>query len=278
MKKLQILVIDDEPIICQTMRLMLNEFGYSTETAENGYIGLELFQNGGFDLVITDLLMPGKSGLDVIKAIKTLSPDTPIIVASGAGKSKDAIDAIKLGAWDYIDKPITEVSILKLTIERVLEKAALLREKAEYQRGLENLILLKTQDLEKTIQELNENKEYLRHILNSISDMIFVTDLTGRVMKINPAASDFLHLTRNEIIDKNIDLLFLKDNNTRILSNSIALLKFKESEIISEMYITVYECTFCFKVTLTQLKPSEEGTQTAAVVVFTDISAYMPGK
>lgn len=277
MSKLRILIIDDEPIICKTMQLMLEEFGYVAQSAECGSKGIELFRTSPYDLVITDLLMPEMSGLEVIEQIRFISPQTPIIVASGVGKSKDAVNAIQRGAWDYIDKPITEIHILKLTIERVLERASLLKEKEEYQKRLEKLILLKTQDLEQTIQELNENKDYLRNILHSISDMIFVTDLSGKVLKINPATSTFLHLQRKDIVNNNIDALFFTDQNSQIISNAIALLKYKESAVIPEMYLTIHEEVFCFRISLTQLDPEDEENHSGVVVVFTDISAYMPG-
>lgn len=123
-----ILVIDDEVEILKSFSMFLEDAGYRPIEASNGHDGVDLFSKHRPDLVFTDLRMPGIDGLDVIRQIKSMAPDVPIVVISGAGNIGEAVEAIKLGACDYITKPVRDLSELELVARRALETGEIRQE------------------------------------------------------------------------------------------------------------------------------------------------------
>ena len=107
MKKNRILIVDDD----QAMRLALSESlescGYDISTAENGSEALNLFKKGKFDLVVTDMKMPGMTGIEVLQSVKILSPDIPVILITAYGTVNTAVEAMKEGAAEFIMKPFS---------------------------------------------------------------------------------------------------------------------------------------------------------------------------
>jgi len=112
----------------RSFKIYLEDSGYRILCAENGKQGLELFQKEQVDLVFTDLLMPVMDGLQVIAALARLAPDVPVIVISGAGSVQDALEALRLGASDYLVKPVQKLADLEHQIKRALETTGLRRE------------------------------------------------------------------------------------------------------------------------------------------------------
>ncbi|MBW2618999.1 MAG: response regulator [Deltaproteobacteria bacterium] len=137
----RLLLIDDEPGIRKMMSLDLAADGYQVLTAEDGMSGLDLFEREWPDIVLTDIKMPGIDGLEVLQTIKELSPETEVIVITGHGDMKTAIQALQLGASDFVTKPISDEA-LAVALKRARERLGLRAELAEY-----------TQDLEKKVSE-----------------------------------------------------------------------------------------------------------------------------
>jgi len=135
---IRILTIDDEPYIRESVKSFLEDYGYEVIEAGDGRQGLEEFERQKPDLVLCDLRMPEMDGLEVLGAITKLSPDTPIIVVSGAGNIADTVEALRSGAWDYIIKPIQDMNVLSHAVGKGLERARFIREKNQYQKDLEN--------------------------------------------------------------------------------------------------------------------------------------------
>ncbi|MBF0197861.1 MAG: response regulator, partial [Planctomycetes bacterium] len=168
----KILIIDDEEVLRESMTCFLEDMNYKVIQAHNGLVGMELFESEGADLVMTDLRMPELDGLDVLARIQKLNSDIPLIVVSGMGQIKDSVKALQLGAWDYILKPVQDMSIITFSIEKALEKAQLIKENRNYQKNLESLVHTKTKELErsneelmKTCKELDEHKVNLESIV-----------------------------------------------------------------------------------------------------------------
>jgi FixJ family two-component response regulator/ferredoxin len=118
-----VLVIDDEETVCKSCVRILSEKGHSVKTALNGEEGLRQFEGGHFDLVIADLKMPGTGGIGVLTQVKERSPETAVIVITGYASVATAIEAMKLGAADYIEKPFTPDE-LALAAAKALERRA----------------------------------------------------------------------------------------------------------------------------------------------------------
>ena len=132
-----ILTIDDEKSIRKLFKDYLEEFDYQIIEAEDGQQGIEKFDQDKPGLVLVDLIMPKLDGFQVIKHITTNSPNTPIIVISSTDEIDNVIDVVRMGAWDFIVKPIVSLRILKHTIEKAFEKSRLIQDNIEYQKNLE---------------------------------------------------------------------------------------------------------------------------------------------
>lgn len=117
----KLLVIDDEPAIREGVRRILESESFQVETFANGHAALERIKQEPFDLVVTDLKMPGISGMEVLKAIKEIQPDLPVIFITGYSSVDSAVEVMKLGAVDYIAKPFTPEEMLS-TIRLALEQ------------------------------------------------------------------------------------------------------------------------------------------------------------
>lgn len=132
----RILVVDDEMIVCESCRRILVEEGYEVECATSGKEAYEKMKANPSDIVLTDLKMPGIDGMEVLKAFRTDYPDTVIIMITGFSTVETAVEAMKLGAFDYIPKPFTpdEVSVV---VKKALEKRDLMLENIYLRRELQ---------------------------------------------------------------------------------------------------------------------------------------------
>ncbi len=137
----KILIIDDEEGIRRVLSIILTQVGYSVLCAANGEEGLAVFERERPSVVITDIKMPGVDGIDVLRAVKDKGEGQEVIVITGHGEMDLAIEALKLQASDFINKPISNDALL-LAVERALERIAIRQRLKEY-----------TEDLERRVQE-----------------------------------------------------------------------------------------------------------------------------
>lgn len=151
---IRILTIEDDPTIRHNIVAYLEDSGYLMLQAPTGRQGLELFDTEQPDLVLCDLRMPDLDGLEVLYEITQTSPNTPVIIVSGAGMISDAIESLKRGAWDYVTKPIPNMQVLESAINKALERARLVQENLNYQRKLEAL----NQGLSTALEQLKNDQ------------------------------------------------------------------------------------------------------------------------
>ena len=109
----KILCVDDEEVILDSFRKILVVDGYSVDTVENGKEALNLIQNHHYDFVFTDLKMPEMDGIDVTKAVKHVRPDIDVIIITGYATVESAVETMKYGALDYVQKPFSEDELLE---------------------------------------------------------------------------------------------------------------------------------------------------------------------
>ncbi|MDX9883723.1 MAG: sigma-54 dependent transcriptional regulator [Prolixibacteraceae bacterium] len=123
----RILVIDDERSIRNTLKDILEYEKYQVDLAEDGPKGLELIEKTEYDIILCDIKMPGMDGLEVLQKIQENKPDTPVVMISGHGNIDTAVEAIKHGAYDFIQKPL-DLNRLLITIRNAMEKSDLITE------------------------------------------------------------------------------------------------------------------------------------------------------
>lgn len=131
----RILVVDDEADIRESLELLLSAEGYAVSSAENAAEGLRRFESGVFDLVLLDLMMPDRSGLEVLDEIRKRDRETPVFLITAYGSVEVAVEALKSGANDYFSKPWDNEKLL-IEIDRQLARTRLERENRELRRAL----------------------------------------------------------------------------------------------------------------------------------------------
>ncbi len=121
MAGIKVLVVDDEAVIRRGICRVMEGRGYQAEASESGFGAIEKLQKIPFSIVITDLKMPGMDGIEVLKAIKILQPDVPVIIITGYSTVNTAVEAMKNGAFDYIPKPFTPEQMIEM-VDKALEQ------------------------------------------------------------------------------------------------------------------------------------------------------------
>jgi len=146
----RVLIVDDEPVVRRILRQRLAADGYHCEEAGSGGEALVRLASDSADLVVLDIKMPGKSGVELLPEIKRLYPDTAVIMATAVTDTETAINCMREGAYDYVVKPfnLDEVAI---SAERALEKRRLELENRAYQQHLEEMVAERTAELRQAI-------------------------------------------------------------------------------------------------------------------------------
>ena len=120
--KARILCVDDEPVVLDSFRKILVLDGYCVDTVENGKEALGLIQNHSYDFLFTDLKMPEMDGVEVTKSVKHLRPDIDVIIITGYATVETAVECMKFGAMDYVQKPFTEDELLEFTKKAFIKR------------------------------------------------------------------------------------------------------------------------------------------------------------
>lgn len=167
----KILVIDDQPELRDLLSSFFTSLGYETQAAADGRDGLFILEQWPADLVTVDLNMPVLDGRGFIREAVKRWPDLPIVIVSGVDAVDQAVDALRLGARDFITKPIESFSLVKNTIDKALESAELIRQNRNYQQNLEHMV-------EQRTDELQEIKKQLLYSLGKASE--YRDNETGR--------------------------------------------------------------------------------------------------
>jgi putative two-component system response regulator len=143
----RVLIVDDDPAVRRVLRQVLETGSYLLMEADDGDSALECFRREGADAVLSDIMMPRMSGIELLREVKALDDTTAFILLTGAGSLGNAIDALRLEADDYLLKPFDVDEVLH-SLSRALEHRRLLRENRMYQRALEQRVQTQEQTLD----------------------------------------------------------------------------------------------------------------------------------
>ncbi len=157
----RILIIDDEKRVREGCRAVLEEQGYHVMLAESGDAGVHMIEQSHFDVVLLDLMMPGLSGFEVMSHVKTIHPETVIIVITGHATLEHSIEAMKKGALDFLPKPFSPDQ-LKTTVYKAIE-------------------------FTQALQDIATEKSRIRTLINHMSDGVLATDTHKHIVLANPA-------------------------------------------------------------------------------------------
>ncbi|MFO7558228.1 MAG: response regulator [Desulfobacterales bacterium] len=190
----KILLIDDEQTSVSVLAFSLRSDGYDVLTAASGEQGLEIFDRELPDIVITDIRMPGMDGIEVLKKIKERSHPAEVIIITGHGDIENAIDSLKYGASDFINKPIRAEN-LSLALQRAENKLDLRAKLDAYTENLE-------QEVESVTQELRMQSNFMEKLIKTSEEGIVATDRIFTVIIYNPAAEHILGYPAKEILHR----------------------------------------------------------------------------
>ncbi len=179
-----ILVIDDQRSIRNTLKDILEYEKHSVALAENGMQGIEMFKKEQFDIVLTDIKMEGMDGIEVLTKIMEIRPDCPVIMISGHGNIDTAVETIKKGAYDFIEKPL-DLNRLLITIKNATEK---------------NDLVVETKQLKKQVRRTYEmigNSEPM-HKLRDMIDRVAQTDARVLILGKNGTGKELVARSLHE--------------------------------------------------------------------------------
>lgn len=204
MNATKLLLIDDEEDILKVLSMSLRSDGYEVLTALSGEEGLRLFQEELPDIVLTDLKMPVMDGIEVMQRAKKINPDAEVIVITGHGDMDSAIESLRYGASDFINKPVRDEA-LQIAIDRAKEKISIRSKLNAYTTDLENMCQI-------AIGEVKRKSDFQDKLIRSSNDGIVATDETGEIITFNPGAENIFGYSRLEVIRKmSLDQLYPKE-------------------------------------------------------------------
>src|SRR4030066_2574167 len=183
MEKKVILIAEDDLRVGESLRLLLKKKGHGILLAPNGKEALQRFRHETVDLVITDLVMPKMDGIELLEAVKGLRPETEVIVISAQGTIEKAVQAMKWGAFDFIEKPINP-RIISLLVERALEKQTLILQNQNLRSRLEDKFHFK--NIIGRSEKMIKIFELIRHIAPYDSSVLIIGESgTGKELIAN---------------------------------------------------------------------------------------------
>ncbi|MFC3608894.1 two-component system response regulator RssB [Stutzerimonas tarimensis] len=228
-----LLIIDDDDEVRASLAAYLEDSGFRVLQAGTGVQGLALFDTERPDLVICDLRMPQMDGLELIRTLGERQSDLPVVVVSGAGVMSDAVEALRLGAADYLIKPLEDLAVLEHSVRRSLDRYRLRIENQHYRSELE----ASNRDLQASLNLLQEDQDAGRQVqLNMLPETPWHADGYRFEHKIIPSlylSGDFVDYFR---VDERRIAFYLADVSGHGASSAFVtvLLKFMTTRLLYE--------------------------------------------
>jgi len=221
-------------VVRASLAAYLEDSGFSVLQAGNGQQGLQVFEEHQPDLVICDLRMPQMGGLELIRQVSERAPQLPVIVVSGAGVMSDAVEALRLGAADYLIKPLEDLAVLEHSVRRALDRSRLVLENQRYRDKLEAA----NRELEASLHLLQEDQTAGRQVqMNMLPESPWVAGEFAFEHQIIPSlylSGDFVDYFR---VDERRIAFYLADVSGHGASSAFVtvLLKFMTTRLMFEL-------------------------------------------
>ena len=236
----KIMVVDDEDSIRQSLSDVLKDEGFKVISARDGQEALKLLDSTQPDLVLLDIWMPGMDGTEVLKRIKTARPGLQVIMISGHGNIEAAVKAIKLGAYDYIEKPLSLEGIL-LTVKRALGE----KREGEKIRGWEdeksqllNFSTSPSSVLTKNMGNIRNKQRTIRKSIVIGGQGLHSGGKTGIILSPLPANSGiiFTGLSSEEMIPAHLDYVYSTDYATTLKRGHVSIMTIEHLMAVLHIY------------------------------------------
>jgi PAS domain S-box-containing protein len=179
----RILIVDDEARMCESMQKLLSGQGFTVETAATGAAALRALARHAFDLVLLDIVLPDRSGLEILEFVRLNYPELMVIIISGLSSIESAVSALKSGAFDYIRKPAEYEELLK-RVQNALQQRRLIKEK------------------EAIHWELEQSRKRYMYLVENSPDIIYTLDDQGNFTFVNDAFERLLGVPRQQVIGR----------------------------------------------------------------------------
>jgi len=254
MNKKKILIVDDELLILRIISDILGKEGYEVKTAINYFNASQLLDGEKFDVVITDIRMPEKSGIDLLTHVREINSDIPVILMTGFATLETAVEAVKQGAYDYLTKPL-DFNKLKRIVSQSIERFNLLSSNKKLVREL--------QEVNSNLEiKVSERTRELLNILHSANESIVTTDNELIIKTVNPKT---IEIYEKDCVGKKLDELIGGINYETIIPK---ILK-------NSSYITKHEVKYGEKhleISLSQLVDFDTKESFGVIVITDDIT------
>ncbi len=202
----KVLIVDDDVRLTRSLDSLVRALGFQSRSVHSGFDAQKLLLIEEFDLIVTDLVMPGISGLDLIEFAQHRGLRAPIVVLTGEGSVPAAVDALKHGAYDFVLKPFDPERFRTILIHAV-EKSILEQKRAEQAKHEEQLQM-----------EIRQSKQYLELILQTAEDVaIITTNQDGRIKTFNTGAERLMGTTADQVLGRPVDLWLGESSMARVL-------------------------------------------------------------
>ncbi|MCF8032998.1 MAG: response regulator [Desulfarculaceae bacterium] len=254
-----VLVIDDERDIRDGCQRILSRQGCSVDKAPDGAAGLEAMERSPADIVLLDLKMPGMDGLEVLKLLRQSHPQVLVIVITGYATVETAIEAMKLGAYDFLPKPF-QPDQLRLTVGRAMERLRLTRETERLER-----------ERRQTLADLAGEQSRLRTVISALPLGILVTQTDGQVVLHNPTFCQMAGLEPDSAPGQDISRYLREPKVHELARRASQQEQDQQGDPPAVEFTTDQERTL-----LAQATPvlGEGGASLGAVLVFIDVTPY----
>ena len=226
----KILIVDDDPAMCRSLKALLNNNGYTLETSNSGREAIGRMHGDFFDLVLLDMYMPDMTGLQVMDHINLRSPDTFVIVITGNSSEETTIEAIRKGAYDYIKKPFEPERMIK-TVANVLDQRRLIKERNQI------------------MEALRESEQEMKAILRASPAGIVL--ISNRLMRWgNETIYRMLGYEQDALLGKDTRVLYQNEKEYHRVSQKLySGITGPESSLVETQWVrkdrTTFECMLC---------------------------------
>ncbi len=209
--KISVLIIDDEKRIRSVCYNMLGQEGYDPFEAENAEIGIDMIKQRHFDIILLDLMMPGISGMEALERIRTLHPDTVVIVITGYATLEHAVNAMKKGAFDFLSKPFSPQDL--------------------------RLVLTKAIEHTRTLKDIAKEKSRMHTMVNHLTDGVMATDGEKRIALVNPYFLNLMNYNSSAPIGLSVDVLVSQKKILNLIDRALSMDCDEFSELVDEFAI-----------------------------------------